>query len=104
MSANEGKRCVSDVARHHSITAATHNIISLQQYSAQILPSARNLACPFIPSALVRIYLLCFANDDVHELVEADDAPFDACLEVVVEPEGDASLLLEVAEEDCDGL
>ena len=48
--------------------------------------------------------LVGLVKDDVHELVEAKDFPFEPDGVVVVEPELNPGLALEEAEDDCKGV
>ena len=64
-------------------------------YIVALDDNAANLA----PGALLAVDLGAFVEHDVHELVEADDLPFDAQVGVLVQPDFHTRLCLEKLED-----
>ena len=69
------------------------DVVALQHDSPDLLPG------PVLDVALAGV-----VQDEVHVLVEADDAAFHPGVDVLVQPDGDEGPVLKVAEDQVDGL
>ena len=62
------------------------------------------MICHLLPGPVLDVALAGVVQDEVHVLVEADDAAFHPGVDVLVEPDGDEGPVLEVAEDQIDRL
>ena len=72
--------------------------------TSKTLSRGNGLICHLLPGPVLDVALAGVVQDEVHVLVEADDAAFHPGVDVLVEPDGDEGPVLEVAEDQVDRL
>ena len=72
--------------------------------TSKTLSRGNGLICHLLPGPVLDVALAGVVQDEVHVLVEADDAAFHPGIDVLVEPDGDEGPVLKVAEDQVDGL
>lgn len=72
-------------------------------YKRDVVPFHHD-ASQMLPGVQFGVVLLGFVQHEVHVLIEADDVPFDAEVYVLVQPHLDPRPVLQVSEDQVDGL